>query len=71
MLGDARVAQQRPDDERVCVCNEVSRGEIRRAIEEGARDVSEIGRRTLAGTGCGTCRGELAALVIAAAEARV
>ena len=55
-----------PDDERVCVCNEVSRGEIARSIAAGAHDVAEIGRATLAGTGCGTCRGELAAMIIAA-----
>jgi NAD(P)H-nitrite reductase large subunit len=50
-------------DDRVCVCNEVSRATICAAIEAGARDVSEIGRVTAAGTGCGTCRGELAALI--------
>ena len=52
--------------ERVCVCNDVSREEILSAIEGGAHDVAEIGRRTAAGTGCGTCRAELATLVIAA-----
>ncbi|GAC1299441.1 MAG: hypothetical protein NVSMB19_03630 [Vulcanimicrobiaceae bacterium] len=55
-------------DSRVCVCNEVSRGEILTAIAAGAHDVAEIGRRTMAGTGCGSCRGELAALVIGAKE---
>jgi len=53
-------------DERVCICNEISRSEIAKAIDGGAHDVAEIGRLTLAGTGCGTCRGELAAMVIAA-----
>lgn len=56
-----------PNDERVCVCREVSRGEIRGAIADGAHDAAEIG--PLAGTGCGTCRGELAAIVIAAQSA--
>ncbi|GAC1527920.1 MAG: hypothetical protein NVS2B8_14680 [Vulcanimicrobiaceae bacterium] len=54
------------DDEQVCVCNNVSRGEILCAIREGACDVAEIGRRTAAGTGCGTCRADLATLVIEA-----
>ncbi len=54
-----------PDDERICVCNEVSRSVITDAIAGGAHDVAEIGRQTLAGTGCGTCRGELAAMIIA------
>ena len=53
-------------DERVCICNEISRSEIAKAIDGGAHDVAEIGRLTLAGTGCGTCRSELAAMVIAA-----
>jgi NAD(P)H-nitrite reductase large subunit len=52
-------------DDRVCVCNDIGRAEIQRAIDAGAHDVAEIGRVTLAGTGCGTCRGELAAMVIA------
>jgi NAD(P)H-nitrite reductase large subunit len=55
-------------DERVCICNEVARSTIAAAIDAGARDVSEIGRVTAAGTGCGTCRGELAAMIIAAAN---
>jgi NAD(P)H-nitrite reductase large subunit len=55
-----------PGDERVCVCNEVSRSQIQRAIDTGAHDIAEIGRTTLAGTGCGTCRGELAAMLITA-----
>jgi NAD(P)H-nitrite reductase large subunit len=58
-----------PGDDRICVCNEVPRSEITKAIAEGAHDIAEIGRLTLAGTGCGTCRGELAAMVIAAQQA--
>lgn len=62
-LGEPAIAVE---DERICVCNDVSRGEIAAAIAAGARDVAEIGRRTSAGTGCGTCRAELATIVIAA-----
>ncbi len=58
------------DDDRICVCNEISRGEILTAIAGGAHDVAEIGRATLAGTGCGTCRGELATLVMEAKAQR-
>jgi len=57
-------------DDRVCICNEISRSEIAKAIDGGAHDVAEIGRLTLAGTGCGTCRGEIAAMVIAAQNAK-
>ena len=66
---DSASAQIAPGDCRVCVCNEVSRSTIQNAIAAGARDIAEIGRLTLAGTGCGTCRGELAAMVIAAQQA--
>ena len=53
----------------VCICNEVPASEIERAIAAGAHDVAELGRITLAGTGCGTCRGQLAAMVIASKSA--
>jgi bacterioferritin-associated ferredoxin len=53
-------------DELVCICNAVPRSVIDEAIAAGAYDIAELGRVTLAGTGCGTCRGELAQLVIAA-----
>jgi NAD(P)H-nitrite reductase large subunit len=56
-------------DDRICICNEIPRSAIQHAIDAGAHDVAEIGRITLAGTGCGTCRGELAAMVIASKEA--
>ena len=54
-----------PGDELVCICNEVPQSEIEKAIAAGAHDVAELGRITLAGTGCGTCRGQLAAMIIA------
>jgi NAD(P)H-nitrite reductase large subunit len=56
-------------DELVCICNEVPQSVIEKAIAAGAHDVAELGRITLAGTGCGTCRGQLAAMVISAKTA--
>jgi nitrite reductase (NADH) large subunit len=64
--GIAGSAVATPGDELICICNEVPRSEIDRAITAGAHDVAELGRVTLAGTGCGTCRGQLAEMVIAA-----
>ncbi|GAC1574368.1 MAG: hypothetical protein NVS3B7_06200 [Candidatus Elarobacter sp.] len=52
-----------PDDEQICVCNDVSRGTIRAAIASGAVTVDLVGDATAAGTGCGTCRPRLNALV--------
>ena len=67
VIGDAVLVAA--GDDRVCICNEVPRSAIQAAIDGGAHDVAEIGRVTLAGTGCGTCRGELAAMVMASATA--
>jgi ferredoxin-nitrate reductase len=48
----------------ICSCNAVTRGQIEAAI--GARDlrsVAEVGRETRAGTGCGSCQGEIEAVL--------
>jgi NAD(P)H-nitrite reductase large subunit len=64
MGSTAAATAREPGVELVCICNEIPLGEITRAIEAGAHDVAEIGRVTLAGTGCGTCRGQLTQLLI-------
>jgi nitrite reductase (NADH) large subunit len=64
--GTASTTGSAQGDELVCICNAVPRSAIEDAIASGAHDIAEIGRLTFAGTGCGTCRGELAQLVIAA-----
>ena len=46
---------QPDDDIIVCRCEEVTKGEIRRAVHEGMRDLNEI-RRYLR-TGMGLCQG--------------
>jgi bacterioferritin-associated ferredoxin len=43
----------------VCLCHPTSDRELDAIIDDGARTVEEIGRRCGAGTGCGTCVGEL------------
>jgi NAD(P)H-nitrite reductase large subunit len=43
------------DDMIVCRCEEVTLGEIKQAIKEGARDVTGVKRRTRAGMGL--CQG--------------
>jgi NAD(P)H-nitrite reductase large subunit len=58
---------KRPDDDQiVCRCEEVTVGEIRKAIAEGARDLDAIKRMTRAGMGlcqCKTCYNLVAALL--------
>jgi bacterioferritin-associated ferredoxin len=47
----------------VCICAAVTEPQVRACIGAGARTVEEIGERTQAGTGCGTCRERLGMLV--------
>ncbi len=49
----------------VCVCHGVGAGAIRRAIHAGCGDLERIGQATRAGTNCGSCRPEIAALLAA------
>jgi len=39
----------------VCICRSVTDTAIRRAIDDGAFTVDELGRKTGAGTQCGSC----------------
>jgi assimilatory nitrate reductase catalytic subunit len=52
-----------PPSPTLCACHGVSAATIRAAIAAGANDVAAIGAATCAGTGCGSCKPELAALL--------
>ena len=53
-----------PSGERVvCNCNKVTEGAVCAAIAAGADSVAALGQVTRAGTGCGSCKGELAQLL--------
>ena len=43
----------------VCLCVPTRERDVDQVIDDGARSVEEIGERCGAGTGCGSCRGEL------------
>ena len=47
----------------VCVCHGVTDHQIRRAAEEGVREVHELTMRTGAGSSCGSCL-DLAAKIL-------
>lgn len=48
------------NDEIICQCMEVSRGDIIKAIKEkGLKTVEEVQDETDAGTGCGSCIEEI------------
>jgi NAD(P)H-dependent nitrite reductase large subunit len=51
------------DDARVCDCNGVSQGRIVDAVLRGARSLQAVCAETHAGTGCGSCRHEVQALI--------
>ena len=54
----------------VCTCMSVSQREITSAIESlGLTTVEQVGERTRAGTGCGTCRDEIDAVLDACLSA--
>ncbi len=54
----------------ICACFGVSHAAIGRAIEDGAATLADLGRATLAGTNCGSCRPELRARLRAARTGR-
>ncbi len=47
----------------VCVCHGVGASVIADAVRAGCGSVDAVGARTLAGTGCGSCRPEIARIV--------
>ncbi len=47
----------------VCLCRGVSDRTIRRLVREGARCPAEVASRCGAGTACGSCVSDVAALV--------
>jgi len=50
-------------DRQVCNCRKVTESRLRIAIADGATSVEGLCEATGAGTGCGSCKGELAELV--------
>jgi assimilatory nitrate reductase electron transfer subunit len=55
-------------DATVCWCNGVTAGRIGDAVAAGSDTVECVGRDTRAGTGCGGCKGRIAAILAAAAQ---
>jgi len=61
-----RPADGPPPSPTICICHGVSRSRIEAAILAGHGDVAAVGAATRAGTGCGSCRPEIAGLCAAA-----
>lgn len=48
------------DEEIICNCNEITRGDIIKAIKEkGLTTVDQVGDETTAGTVCGACQDDI------------
>ena len=56
-----RTPEQMADDAQICDCNVVSKAQIVDAVLRGASSLQAVCERTRAGTGCGSCRPEVAA----------
>ncbi len=68
-----RLAEGSAPSPTICVCHGVPLGRILAAIEAGSGSVAAVGEATLAGTGCGSCRPEIATMIatrLAAARPR-
>jgi nitrite reductase (NADH) large subunit len=52
-----------PIDRLVCNCHKVTAATLKEAVANGADSVEALGVVTKAGTGCGSCKGELADIV--------
>ncbi|MFZ5894562.1 MAG: FAD-dependent oxidoreductase [Myxococcota bacterium] len=50
-------------DRMICSCHKVSESTLCEAIASGAASVTELSQLTKAGTGCGSCKADIAALV--------
>lgn len=51
------------DEDLICVCMTVTRGEIRAAVQNGASTIQELKATLFCCTGCGTCEPKVRALL--------
>jgi len=52
-----------PDDVQVCNCNGVTKGAIKGCVRDGARTMSAVAAATRAGSGCGSCKGQVLEII--------
>ncbi len=58
-------------DPEICNCHHVCRSTLVAAIQDGHATLPSLGSATQAGTGCGSCRGQLANLILKTAKSAV
>jgi nitrite reductase (NADH) large subunit len=71
LAAESATAADLPDDAQVCNCNGVSKGQIVAAAKTGCRTLKAVCDATRAGTGCGSCKGDVQALLELAADGRL
>ena len=59
-----------PSNKMVCKCKQVTYGDIRKAMTNGARTVEDIQKMTGAGTGCGGCIEDIKKILSVACECK-
>ncbi|MER7110108.1 (2Fe-2S)-binding protein [Streptomyces sp. NPDC000229] len=47
----------------LCICAQVTEGEVARAVERGAHDLAAVREATEANTGCGDCAHDIEDLI--------
>ena len=63
------VSAELPDSAQLCSCNNVTRGELREAIEGGCHEAGALCDATSAGTGCGGCMPDVKSMLFTQLEA--
>ncbi|GCE50121.1 nitrite reductase (NADH) large subunit [Thermosporothrix hazakensis] len=66
-LDPAQELAELPDDAQICNCNGVTKGTIIAAVKAGKRSLPMLTAATRAGTGCGSCKGQVQVLLELAA----
>ncbi|TMC24372.1 MAG: NAD(P)/FAD-dependent oxidoreductase [Chloroflexi bacterium] len=61
--GNAADVAELPDETQICNCNGVSKGQIVSAVKAGNRSLKMLCNVTRAGTGCGSCKPQVQALL--------
>ncbi|GGR46736.1 nitrite reductase (NADH) large subunit [Nocardioides luteus] len=54
---------QLPPEAQVCSCNDVTRGDIEAAVDDGCQSAAEVTKATKAGSTCGSCKVQVKTIV--------
>ena len=60
-----------PDDAQICNCNGISKGQLVEAVASGCRTMKSLCEKTRAGMGCGSCKGQVQAVLEFAADGEI